>query len=78
MIAGVFSAFFMLAVLVLLCHCYRQSHKLGKPSALPFKLRQQFRWDGPYARKDLGVPSRPQNPCGRVGGLVVMVLILGR
>lgn len=42
MIAGVFSAFFVLAVLVLLFHCYRQSHKLGKPSALPFKLRQQF------------------------------------
>lgn len=41
-IAGVFSALFVLAVLVLLCHCYRQSHKLGKPSALPFKLRQQF------------------------------------
>ena len=78
MIAGVFSAFFMLAVLVVLCHCYRQSHKLGKPSALPFKLRQQFRWDGHYARKDLGVPSSLQNPSGRVGGLVVMGLILGR
>lgn len=63
-IAGVFSALFVLAVLVLLCHCYRQSHKLGKPSALPFKLRHQFRWDRVLC---LALVER----------LVVMGLILG-
>ncbi|XP_008845610.1 disintegrin and metalloproteinase domain-containing protein 19 [Nannospalax galili] len=41
-VAGVFSALFMLAVLMLIYHCCRQNKKLGKPSALPFKLRQQF------------------------------------
>lgn len=41
-VAGVFSALFMLAVLMLIYHCCRQNKKLGKPSALPFKLKQQF------------------------------------
>lgn len=42
-VAGVFSALFVLAVLMLIWHCYRQNRRLGKPSALPFKLRPQFR-----------------------------------
>uniref|UniRef100_A0A2K6EYV0 ADAM metallopeptidase domain 19 n=1 Tax=Propithecus coquereli TaxID=379532 RepID=A0A2K6EYV0_PROCO len=43
-IAGVFSALFVLAVLMLMFYCCKQNNKLGqlKPSALPFKLRQQF------------------------------------
>ncbi|XP_047633385.1 disintegrin and metalloproteinase domain-containing protein 19 isoform X4 [Phacochoerus africanus] len=43
-VAGVFSAIFVLAVLVLMYHCYKQKNKLGylKPLALPSTLRQQF------------------------------------
>lgn len=48
MIAGVFSAMFVLAVLMLMCYYCKQNNKLGqfKPLALPTKLRQQFRYDG--------------------------------
>jgi disintegrin/metalloproteinase domain-containing protein 19 len=44
-VAGVFSALFVLAVLFLGFYCCKQNNKLGqlKPSALPSKLRQQFR-----------------------------------
>lgn len=47
-VAGVFSAIFVLAVLVLMYHCCKQKNKLGylKPLALPSTLRQQFRYDG--------------------------------
>lgn len=43
-VAGVFSAIFVLAVLVLMYHCCKQKNKLGylKPLALPSTLRQQF------------------------------------
>lgn len=43
-IAGVFTALFMLAVLLLIYYCCKQNNKLGqlKPLALPSKLRQQF------------------------------------
>ena len=48
MIAGVFTAMFVLAVLLLVYYCCKQKYKLGqlKPLALPSKLRQQFRYDG--------------------------------
>lgn len=48
MIAGVFTAVFVLAVLMLIYCCCKQNNKLGqlKPLALPSKLRQQFRYDG--------------------------------
>uniref|UniRef100_A0A8P0TH85 ADAM metallopeptidase domain 19 n=1 Tax=Canis lupus familiaris TaxID=9615 RepID=A0A8P0TH85_CANLF len=44
MIAGVFTAVFVLAVLMLIYCCCKQNNKLGqlKPLALPSKLRQQF------------------------------------
>lgn len=47
-VAGVFSALFVLLVLVLMYHCCRQNSRLGrlKPFALPSKLRQHFRYDG--------------------------------
>ena len=47
-VAGVFSAIFVLAVLMLMYHCCKQNNKLGylKPLALPSNLRQQFRYDG--------------------------------
>lgn len=47
-VAGVFSAMFVLAVLMLLYYCCKQNNKLGqlKPLALPSKLRQQFRYAG--------------------------------
>eukprot|EP00069_Balaena_mysticetus_P000684 bmy_14762T0 len=43
-VAGVFSAIFALAVLMLMYRCCKQNNKLGylKPLALPSKLRQQF------------------------------------
>jgi len=44
MIAGVFTAVFVLVVLMLICYCCKQNNKLGqlKPLVLPSKLRQQF------------------------------------
>ena len=46
-VAGVLVAILVLAVLTLMYYCCRQNNKLGqlKPSALPSKLRQQFRYD---------------------------------
>ncbi|XP_069850012.1 disintegrin and metalloproteinase domain-containing protein 19 [Dipodomys merriami] len=43
-VAGVFSALFVLVVFLLICHCCRQNSKLSQlqPLALPSKLRQQF------------------------------------
>lgn len=47
-VAGVFTAIFVLVALMLMYYCCRQNNKLGhlKPLALPSKLRQQFRYDG--------------------------------
>lgn len=47
-LAGVFSAIFVLVVLVLVYHCCKQKSKLSqlKPFTLPSKLRQQFRYEG--------------------------------
>lgn len=47
-VAGVVAAITVLVVLVVMyCYC-KQNHKLDhlKPSALPSKLRQQFRYEG--------------------------------
>lgn len=71
-LAGVFSALFVLAVLVLMYYCCKQDSRLGqlKAFALPSKLRQQFRYDG--------VPQRPWGPLWVVVLSVVVGLIQGR